>query len=123
MAVAAGFAGWLIPGLGHLILKKFGRALIFFICVASLLSLGVLLRGHVFTPESGDLFDTLGFTADLGAGSFYFLSRVLENGGADVSHASGDYGTRFIVTAGVLNLLCALDAFQSGCLARSEAQK
>jgi hypothetical protein len=60
-----------------------------------------------------DAFDTLGYVADLGAGSFYFLARAVERTGADVSHAGGDYGTRFLATAGVLNLLAALHAYEA----------
>jgi len=55
----------------------------------------------------------LGYIADLGTGSFYFIARSLERGGADVSHATGDYGTRFLATAGVLNLLAALHAYEA----------
>jgi hypothetical protein len=36
----------------------------------------------------------------------------VHNGGADVSRAAGDYGTRFFATAGVLNLLCVLEAHE-----------
>ncbi len=123
MAFAAAVAGWLLPGLGHVLLRKFGRALIFFLCVGALTLTGVLLRGHVFAPDTGDLFNLLGFCADLGAGAFYFVSRLAENGSADVSRAAGDYGTRFIVTAGVLNLLCALDAFNTACVKEGTGEK
>jgi hypothetical protein len=51
--------------------------------------------------------------ADLGTGSFYLLAKLLEKEGADVSHADGDYGTRFLATAGVLNLLAALHAYEA----------
>jgi hypothetical protein len=40
-------------------------------------------------------------------------ARALERDGADVSHADGDYGTRFLATAGVLNLLAALHAYEA----------
>lgn len=105
-------AAWIVPGLGHLILKRWTRAVIFFVSVAVLAVTGVALRGRIFTSGNGDLFDLLGFLADLGAGAFYVVARSVENGGADVSVAAGDYGTRFFATAGVLNLLCVLDAYQ-----------
>lgn len=105
-------AAWIVPGLGHLILRRWGRALVFFASVAALAGTGILLRGRIFTSGNGDLFDLLGFLADLGAGAFYVAARTVENGGADVSVAAGDYGTRFFATAGVLNLLCVLDAYQ-----------
>jgi hypothetical protein len=105
-------AGWAVPGLGHLLLRRWGRGLVFFLTVGALAATGVALRGRIFSPHTGDFFDLLGFAADCGAGVFMFLTRVWENGGTDVSRAAGDYGTRFFATAGVLNLLCALDAHQ-----------
>ena len=105
-------AAWIVPGLGHLVLRRWGRAVVFFVSVAALAVTGILLRGRIFTSGNGDLFDLLGFLADLGAGAFYVAARTVENGGADVSVAAGDYGTRFFATAGVLNLLCVLDAYQ-----------
>jgi len=74
---------------------------------------GAGMRGNIFTSGGSDAFDTLGYIADLGAGCFYFLARSLERVGADVSHANGDYGTRFLATAGILNLLAALHAFEA----------
>ena len=71
------------------------------------------MRGNVFTSNGGDAFDTLGYIADMGTGVFYFLARFLERAGADVSHAQGDYGTRFLATAGVLNILAALHAYEA----------
>jgi drug/metabolite transporter (DMT)-like permease len=111
-ALVVAAAAWAVPGLGHLLLRKWGRAAVFFVSVATLALTGVALRGHIFARGSGDLFDMLGFLADLGAGGFYFVCRTIENGGPDVSRAAGDYGTRFFATAGVLNLLCVLDAYQ-----------
>lgn len=103
---------WAIPGLGHLLLRRWGRALAFFLAVGTLAVTGYVLRGNVFQPHSGDAFDFLGYLADLGSGVFYALSRFMESHGPDVSRAAGDYGTRFIATAGVVNLLCVLDAYE-----------
>lgn len=111
-AVAVSIAAWLVPGLGHLLLRKWGRAAIFFLGVTALAVVGLLLRGNVFAPSRDDPFGTLGFLADLGSGVFYFISRSIESAGPDVSRAAGDYGTRFFATAGVLNFLCALDAHE-----------
>jgi hypothetical protein len=84
-----------------------------FLAVGLLVVAGATMRGNVFRSNAGDAFDTLGYVADLGAGSFYLAARALERDGADVSHADGDYGTRFLATAGVLNLLAALHAFEA----------
>jgi hypothetical protein len=112
-AYAVAIAGWLLPGLGHALQRMWGRALVIFLSVGLLVVAGASMRGNLFTSEGNDAFDTLGYVADLGAGSFYFLGRAVERGGADVSHAGGDYGTRFLATAGVLNLLAALHAFEA----------
>lgn len=112
-AAAIGVAGWIIPGLGHALLKMWGRAVTCFLVVAALALLGTGMRGNLFTYNSTEAFDTLGFAADLGSGVFYFISRSLEVDGADVSHSNGDYGTRFLATAGVLNLLAALHAYEA----------
>ena len=90
-----------------------GRALAIFLTVACLAYLGAGMRGNVFAPGGDDAVSRLGYLADLGTGSFYFAARALEVSGPDVSHADGDYGTRFLATAGVLNLLAALHAYEA----------
>ena len=113
IAFLIGVAGWLVPGLGHAFLKMWGRAVMSFLTVGLLLILGAGMRGNVFTSSANDAFDTLGYLADLGTGTFYLVATKLETSGADVSHAGGDYGTRFLATAGVLNLLTALHAYEA----------
>ena len=112
-AWAVAVAGWLVPGLGHALQRMWGRAFVVFVAVGLLVLAGASMRGNVFTSNGNDAFDTLGYIADLGTGVFYFLARAMERAGADVSHAGGDYGTRFLATAGVLNLLAALHAFEA----------
>ena len=113
VAFAIGVAGWLVPGLGHALQKMWGRAAICFLTIAILVSIGAGMRGNLFTSPGNDAFDSLGYMADLGTGAFYLLARSMERDGADVSHADGDYGTRFLATAGVLNLLAALHAYEA----------
>jgi len=112
-ALALAVAGWLLPGLGHALQQMWGRAVIVFLAVGLLAVAGAGMRGNVFTANGNDAFDTLGYAADLGTGSFYLVARALEDHGADVSHSGGDYGTRFLATAGVLNLLAALHAYEA----------
>jgi hypothetical protein len=113
MAFFLGVAGWLVPGLGHALLKMWGRAAACFLTVGLLVIVGAGMRGNVFSSSGNDAFDSLGFLADLGTGAFYLVARSLEANGPDVSHAGGDYGTRFLATAGVLNLLAALHAYEA----------
>jgi len=112
-AIAIGVAGWVVPGLGHALQRMWGRALTFFVVVGVLVIVGAGMRGNLFGSEGGDAFAALGYFADLGTGSFYWLAKYIEVGGPDVSHAYGDYGTRFLAAAGVLNLLAALHAYEA----------
>jgi len=112
-AFAFGIAAWLLPGLGHALQKMWGRALVVFFAVGLLVFAGASMKGNVFTRQGSDAFDTLGYIADMGTGCFYLFARAIETKGADVSHAGGDYGTRLLATAGVLNLLAALHAYEA----------
>jgi predicted membrane channel-forming protein YqfA (hemolysin III family) len=112
-------AAWIVPGMGHLLLRRWGRAIVFFIAVGGLAITGYLLRGNVFAPRGGDAFGTLGFLADAGSGVFYYLARFFEAAGPDVSRAAGDYGTRFIAAAGVVNLIGVCDAYEIATRRRS----
>ncbi|HKD63115.1 MAG TPA: DUF6677 family protein [Candidatus Acidoferrales bacterium] len=112
-------ASWLVPGLGHLLLRRTGRAIVFFIAVGGLAIAGSRMRGNVFPPRSADPFGTLGFWADAASGIFYLLARAFERAGPDVSRAAGDYGTRFIAAAGIVNLIAAFDAYEIAAGRRS----
>jgi hypothetical protein len=114
MGAAAAVAGWAVPGLGHAFLRRWGKAAVYFLCVGGLACAGLAMRGAVFAAGAQDLFDRLGFFADLGAGGFYFLSHVIQTAGPDVAHATGDYGTRLFAAAGMLNLLTVLEAYDLG---------
>jgi hypothetical protein len=113
LAFGIGLAGWIVPGLGHALQKMWGRAVACWLTVAALVFIGSGMRGNLFTSQGGDAFATLGYLADLGAGSFYFVAKAVETNGPDVSRADGDYGTRFLAAAGVLNLLAALHAYEA----------
>ena len=99
-AYLIGIAGWILPGLGHALQFMWGRALVVFLAVGILTGAGAAMKGNVFTRDGNDAFDKLGYIADLGTGVFYVAAHSLEPGGADVSHAGGDYGTRLLATAG-----------------------
>jgi hypothetical protein len=112
-AAGIGFAGWVVPGLGHALQKMWGRAAACFLTVGVLVLIGSGMRGNLFQSADSDAFGRLGYIADVGTGSFYWLAKSLEVKGPDVSRADGDYGTRFLAAAGVLNLLAALHAYEA----------
>jgi hypothetical protein len=114
LGILAAAAGWAVPGLGHLLLRQWGKAAVYFLCVGGLACAGLAMRGGVFGGNPSDMFDRLGFFADLGTGGFYFLAHTIQNAGPDIAHASGDYGTRMFATAGMLNFLTVLEAYEIG---------
>jgi len=103
-------AGWLIPGAGHLLLGKWIRALLLFASVLCMYLIGLGLAGKVYTPTSGDILDILGFAGQLGLGLLYVLARAFGWGATSVVNALADYGTKFLVVGGLLNLISAVDA-------------
>ena len=106
-------AGWAVPGLGHLLQKKWDRAAVFFISIATLAVVGLASSGHLygFDLDSPFDFNTLGFLADICAGGFYVGAKLLGIGATDIGQSYGDYGTVLFLAAGLLNLLCLLDAY------------
>jgi hypothetical protein len=114
LAVLAAATGWIVPGLGHLVLRRWSKAAVYFLCIGALALAGLAMRGAVFSAGAEDIFDRLGFFADLGAGAFYFLAHQIQAAGPDVAHATGDYGTRLFAAAGMLNLLTVLEAYDLG---------
>lgn len=78
--------------------------------------LGLMMRGALFTPQTGDLLTTViycgGFLGNVMAGILYFLSVSLGYAQPDVAGHVHDYGTKFLVGAGLLNILGMIDAFE-----------
>jgi hypothetical protein len=70
---------------------------------------GLLMQGKVYS-SAHDILDILGLAGDLGNGLLYVVSRVLGLGADSVQVTTADYGTRFIVVAGLLNVIAAVDA-------------
>ena len=103
-------AGWLIPGAGHFLLRKWGRGSLLMISILAMFAIGLALQGKVYGPNTSELLDILNFAGDLGTGILYFIARAGDLGASSVQTAVADYGTKFIVVAGLLNFICAVDA-------------
>jgi len=112
LALVVAAAAWIIPGLGHFLLRRWGRALALFVATAGLAFAGYRMRGAAFSPYSSGPFGTLGFFADSGSGVFYFLRGMWETAAPDISRAVGEYGTRFLAAAGILNWAGVVDAYE-----------
>jgi hypothetical protein len=102
-------AGWLVPGAGHFLLRKWGRGALLSVSILGMFVLGLAMQGKVYS-NAHDILDILGLAGDLGSGLLYFGSRILGLGVDQVQLTTTDYGTRFIVVAGLLNVIAAVDA-------------
>ncbi len=109
-AILCLLAGWLVPGAGHFILRKPVRGALLFVSIVAMFAIGLGLQGKIYQPNTGDLLEILGFVGQLGTGLLYLLARLLEWGHPSVQVALADYGTKFIVVAGLLNIVSAVDA-------------
>lgn len=102
-------AGWLVPGAGHFVIRKWGRGALLAASILCMFALGIAMQGKVYS-NAHDILDLLGLVGDLGNGLLYFASRVFGLGADSVQVTTADYGTRFIVVAGLLNVIAAVDA-------------
>ncbi len=103
-------AGWIVPGLGHLLLKKPIRAALLFVSIVAMFVIGLQLHGKIYNPTTGDPLDILGFAGEIGAVGLYGVAHLLGAGATQLTDTLSDYGTKFIVVAGLLNVMAAVDA-------------
>lgn len=110
---------WLIPGAGHLFLRKFGRGLCFFFSILCMFLIGLFLQGSLVGLDFSDLFGFLKWFAEAGAGLPYLVTKVMGAGGGEITSYTFDYGNIFLYSAGLLNMLIMLDAYDI-CVGRKE---
>jgi hypothetical protein len=111
MAALAPAVGWLIPGAGHIIQKRWIRGVLLLISISTLFVLGLLMQGRIYKANGGDILDILGFIGDLGAGGLYIVTLAQDWGQGAIAFATADYGTKFMIVAGLLNFIAVADAY------------
>ena len=111
MAVIAPAVGWLIPGAGHMMQKRWIRGALLFISIMTLFLLGLAMQGRIYKANGGDILDILGFIGDFGAGGLYILTLANDWGQGAIAFATADYGTKFMIVAGLLNFIAVADAY------------
>ena len=98
-----------MPGAGHFLLRKWGRGAILFATIVAMFALGLAMDGKIYTGAQ-DILDLLCTVGDLGNGLMYVVSRIMGFGGDPIMFTTAEYGTKFIVVAGLLNVIAAVDA-------------
>ena len=111
MSVLAPAIGWLVPGAGHMIQKRWIRGLLLFVSIVTLFLLGLAMQGRIYKANGGDILEMLGFIGDVGAGGLYILTLANDWGQGAIAFATADYGTKFMIVAGLLNFIAVADAY------------
>lgn len=109
--MVAVLSAWLVPGLGHFYLKRPLRGLAFFALVVASVLIGCKLEGHLYQVAAGQPLSMLATFASMGMGFLYFLLRYALHFQGNIMGAGYEYGSAFLLTAGLMNLLLVLDVW------------
>jgi hypothetical protein len=107
---------WIAPGAGYFMLKSPERGAIMGASSVILFVLGLLMRGAFFEAQTGDLLTTViycgGWASNVASGGLYFIAKALDYNAPDVAGHVVDYGTKFLVGSGLINVLAMVDVFE-----------
>jgi hypothetical protein len=103
-------AAWVVPGAGHYMLGHRKRALILFGCIVLMFAFGLLMKGEFFSLQSASYLESLGYFGELAVGVPMPIAAFFGYAG-DPFFVSADFGTAFLVAAGMLNILTILDTY------------
>lgn len=107
-------AAWLVPGAGHLMLGRWRRGVVFAVLVLATLVVGCQLEGRLWWVWQGSPLQILATLGCMGVGlPFFLLHYALDYQGTLVA-AGYEYGSAFILTSGLMNLLLVLDSWDIG---------
>jgi hypothetical protein len=104
-------AAWAIPGAGHLWQGRRAKGLIFLVALPLMFAIGLGIQGRLFPFDISEPLVGLAAIADLGIGIPYFIASALGLGLGQVRAVTYEYGNAFVMTAGLLNLLVVIDAY------------
>jgi hypothetical protein len=102
---------WLVPGAGHLWQGRREKGIVFLLALPLMFAVGLMLSGRLFPLEVSEPLVFLGAIADRGIGLPFFVAHFMDAGTGLVTAVSYEYGNTFLMTAGLLNFLVILDAY------------
>ena len=119
-ALTSMILAYVVPGAGHFYLGRRGRAAAFFAIVAWMFVLGLSIDGGLYTigESRGSILRLLASLGTMGAGALYFIAKAMGPHG-NVTSITYEYGTTYVLTAGLMNLLLILDCWD---IARGKKQ-
>ena len=104
-------AAWLLPGFGHLLLGRKWRALILFASIISLFGFGLVMKGEFFSVHANSYLQSLGYFGEMAVGVVMPAAKFFGYEGGDPRFPGSGFGTAYLVSAGMLNVLALLDAY------------
>lgn len=111
-ALVAAALAWIFPGLGHWYLGRRRTAALFALIVTACFVFGLSFEGRLYTVESGQPLTILATFALYGAGLLNIAARLFSsNPGGTILSVTYEYGCAYLLTAGLMNLLLMLDAW------------
>lgn len=121
---------WLLPGAGHFYLGRRRRAIFFFVIVLATLTLGLWMDGRTYVYDRGHPLTYLATFANVGLGPLDLIGRqmtydrmvwslpsdrsrsdLVEKLREKIRSPLNEYGTTYLMTACLMNILLILDAF------------
>ncbi|HET7435080.1 MAG TPA: DUF6677 family protein [Thermoanaerobaculia bacterium] len=111
-SIIAMVLAYLIPGAGHFYLGRRARALGFCAIIVLMFVIGLAVDGGQYTLNEtrGSLLKVLASYGSMGSGLMYFIAKALGPWGK-VTSTTYEYGLTFTLTAGLMNLLLIVDAW------------
>lgn len=116
--LVVGLSAWLIPGAGHLVLREKARAIIIFVAIALTFTIGLYVGSiGVVNPVEGKL----AYAAQImNSPMVTVLGRVTVNNHYSVFGKPNEIGQIYTSIAGLLNLLCIVNAVYMAHLQKAE---
>jgi len=102
---------WLIPGAGHFLLGRWRRGAVFLSLVMLSLVIGCQLGGNLPWYWSGSPLLVLATLGAMGSGLPLFVVHFIFDYHGMAEAPGFEYGSAFIITAGLMNLLLILDVW------------
>jgi hypothetical protein len=100
---------WLIPGLGHASVGRARRGLGYFLIVSTAFLVGLALRGGLPAPDREHPLTILAAATGRATGLLDLAAKAKGLGDGDPASRTFEYGTTYLASAGVMNLLLIFD--------------
>ncbi len=101
---------WLVPGAAHAWLGQPRKAAVFFVVLCGMFLAGLGFAGRLLPFQATEPLLFLAAVAQWGLGAPRVIAALVGAGQGNVIAATYEYGNTFLIAAGLLNMLVALNA-------------